>query len=124
LELWDYKTGGTFAYRNTKKDPFNGGRILQHAIYMELARAHYGRPVVQFGYYFPTEKGRGERIVFTPEQLADAPALLARLRGLIARGEFHATETTDDCGFCDFRSICRDVAAVTEQSQRKQEALK
>jgi len=105
LALWDYKTGGTFRFRH--KDPFNGGRLLQHAIYIELAKARYGKPVAQFGYFFPTDKGRGEQIVFTPAQLTGAPELLARLRGLIARGEFSATTKVDDCVYCDYRSICR-----------------
>jgi ATP-dependent helicase/nuclease subunit B len=107
LELWDYKTGSTFRFRTKRDDPFNGGRVLQHAIYIELAKARYGRPVARFGYFFPTEKGRGERLVFTPAQLAGAPELLARLRGTIARGEFPATEKLDDCTYCDYRSICR-----------------
>ncbi|MCG3149605.1 MAG: ATP-dependent helicase/deoxyribonuclease subunit B [Verrucomicrobiae bacterium] len=121
LELWDYKTGNPTRYRVKRDDPFNGGRVLQHAIYIELARAFYGKPVLSFGYYFPTEKGRGEKFVFTPTDLADAPVLLAQLRGLIARGEFHATLKVEDCGYCDYRSVCRDVAMITEQSQRKHE---
>jgi len=120
LALWDYKTGSTTRYRAPRTDPFNGGRILQHAIYMELARAHYGKPVALFGYFFPTEKGRGERITFTPAQLAGAPELLARLRGLIARGTFQATTDAKDCAYCDYRGICRDVETVTAQSERKQ----
>ncbi|MBM3858053.1 MAG: hypothetical protein FJ395_00205 [Verrucomicrobia bacterium] len=107
LALWDYKTGSPSPYRTKRDDPFNGGRILQHAVYIELARAHYGKPVVSFGYFFPTEKGRGERITFTPLQLAGAPELLVRLRGLIAAGTFAATTDADDCAFCDYRSICR-----------------
>ena len=120
LALWDYKTGSTHRFRTPRNDPFNGGRVLQHAIYIELAKAHYGERVAQFGYFFPTEKGRGERILFTPTQLAGAPDLLARLRESIAQGAFLATTEVDDCAFCDYRSICRDVEAVTAQSERKQ----
>ena len=120
LALWDYKTGSTFRFRTRRNDPFNGGRVLQHAVYIELAKAYYGKPVALFGYFFPTEKGRGERILFTPAQLAGAPRVLAGLRGLIARGAFLATTEADDCAFCDYRSICRDVEEVTAQSKRKQ----
>lgn len=119
LAVWDYKTGSTFRFRVKAADPFHGGRILQHAIYLELARAHYGKPVASFGYFFPTEKGRGERIVFTPAQLAGAPELLARLRGLIARGAFAATTDVKDCEYCDYRGLCGDVATVTAQSVTK-----
>ncbi len=119
LALWDYKTGSPSRFAKTSKNPFVQGRILQHALYIALAEAHYGRPVAQFGYFFPTEKGRGERIVFTPSKLADAPNVLARLRELIARGVFPATNDSDDCGLCDYRSICRDIEAVTAQSADK-----
>ena len=119
LALWDYKTGSTFRFRGTRKDPFSGGRILQHALYLALAESHYRRPVVQFGYFFPTDKGRGERIIFKPEQLTEAPRVLARLREMIVRGVFPATDTSDDCTFCDYRSICRDVETVAAQSKRK-----
>jgi len=121
LALWDYKTGSPARYRTKRDDPFNGGRILQHAVYIELARAHYGKPVVSFGYFFPTEKGRGERIVFTPDQLAGAPELLARLRGLIAAGRFHATMDAKDCDYCDCRAVCGDPVTVTAQSKLKNE---
>jgi hypothetical protein len=86
---------------------------------MALAQAHYGRPVAGFGYFFPTETGRGLRITFTPAKLAEAPAVLARLRQLIASGAFPATTTSDDCAFCDYRPICRDVEFVTQASKRK-----
>jgi ATP-dependent helicase/nuclease subunit B len=119
LALWDYKTGSTFRFRRNVKDPFDQGRILQHALYIALATAHYGRPVAQFGYLFPTDKGHGEPIVFTPAELTDAPRILARLRGLVAHGTFPATDKADDCAFCDCRSICRDVETITTQSAQK-----
>jgi ATP-dependent helicase/nuclease subunit B len=117
LALWDYKTGSPSRYRAKQSDPFNGGRILQHAIYVALAQAHYGRPVARFGYFFPTEKGRGERLEFAPSQLAGAAALLARLRGWIARGEFWPTDNVEDCTYCDYRGICRDVKTITANSK-------
>ena len=119
LALWDYKTGSTFRFRDTRKDPFAQGRVLQHALYLALAEAYYGRSVAQFGYFFPTEKGRGERLVFTPAQLADAPGLLARLRQLIARGAFPATNTVADCAFCDYQAVCGDVENTIAHSSQK-----
>lgn len=117
LELWDYKTGGTYRFDN--KDPFNEGRVLQHALYIAIAEKFYGKPVTRFAYFFPTEKGRGETIDFTPAELADAPQVLGRLRQLIARGAFCATTDDDDCGICRYRAICRDVETVTAQSKLK-----
>lgn len=115
LALWDYKTGNPLRFIRASKgrDPFVQGRILQHALYIALAEAHYGRPVAQFGYFFPTEKGHGERVIFTPAKLADAPSVLSRLRELIASGAFPATNNNDDCKCCDYRPICRDIELVT-----------
>jgi len=117
LELWDYKTSSTYRYDN--KDPFHQGRVLQHALYIAIAQQFYGKPVTRFAYFFPTEKGRGETIEFTRTELAGVPQVLGRLRQLIARGAFCATTDDHDCGICDYRAICRDVAAVAENSERK-----
>ncbi len=121
LALWDYKTGSPsrFVRASKDKDPFMQGRILQHALYIALAEAHYGQPVALFGYFFPTEKGHGERITFTPAKLADAPNVLSRLRELVARGAFPATNQMDDCAYCDYRPICRDIESITTQSAVK-----
>lgn len=117
LELWDYKTGGTAPY--AKKNPLREGRVLQHALYIAIAQKHYRQPVTRFCYYFPTEKGRGETLEFTPAELAGAPAVLAALRQLVVTGVFPATTDEKDCRGCDFQSICGDVNAVTAQSARK-----
>lgn len=119
LAIWDYKTGSTYPFRPARRDPFVQGRILQHAIYIAMAEKKFGRPVVKFGYFFPTEKGRGERIEFGAVQLTGAPEVLARLRKLVAGGVFLATNKSDDCSFCDYQTICRDIERVTAQSAGK-----
>jgi hypothetical protein len=34
-------------------------------------------------------------------------------------GSFIATENKDDCCFCDYKEICRDLDAATRNSERK-----
>ena len=77
FSIWDYKTGRIYKkYRDA--DPFAQGRLVQHALYMMMAESVLKRKVnrkavvEQAGYYFPTGRGQGERIVRTREQLADA----------------------------------------------------
>ena len=79
-----------------------------------------GARVERFGFFFPSEKAGGERIEFTPEQLEEGGEVLGRLAQIAASGAFLATnQTTNDCGFCDYREICGDVAAVAAASDRK-----
>jgi len=117
LELWDYKTGSATYYK--KKDPFQEGRSLQHALYTMLADRFYSRKVRRFVYFFPTEKGRGQTIAFTPAELIQGPQILSWLRQLIAHGAFCATNEEEDCGLCDYRIICRNPKTVTDNSHHK-----
>jgi ATP-dependent helicase/nuclease subunit B len=119
LELWDYKTGGVRRYAVDKKDALRAGRMLQHTLYLQIAATFFGQPTTQFKYYFPTDKGRGETIAYTPAQLAHAPTVLGHLRQLIATGCFPATNKEEDCSYCDYRAICRDVATVVAQTAGK-----
>ena len=83
-----------------------------------------GGRVDRFGYFFPSEKASGERIDFTPEQLEDGGAVLAKLAAIASGGTFLATNQADnDCGFCDYAGICGDVAGVARSSDRKLKAV-
>jgi ATP-dependent helicase/nuclease subunit B len=125
--IWDYKTGSTWKYK--QQPPFWQGRVVQHALYLELMKAHLkaltdtlpGARVEQVGYFFPGERGQGERIRYTPEQLAEGGAILQRLVRIAASGAFLATNNAkNDCGFCDYRGLCGDIEAVTAASDNKQ----
>ena len=49
--------------------------------------------------------------------LADGMAILERLCASVEAGAFVATNEKDDCRYCDYASICRDVHRVTSQSK-------
>jgi hypothetical protein len=76
--------------------------------------------VKQAGYYFPTGRGQGERIVRTREQLADAGKVMGHLCQIVANGAFLATnDPEEDCGYCDYQLICHDLVATAAASQLK-----
>jgi RecB family exonuclease len=115
LRLWDYKTGSTYAFR--RNPPFDQGRKLQHYMYDRMVRAIVpGATVTQTGYFFPGTSGNGERIAYSPEELAGGQSLVGYLASLIRSGSYPATDDEGDCSYCPFRDICGDVQAVTEQS--------
>ncbi|MBY0524624.1 MAG: PD-(D/E)XK nuclease family protein [Gemmataceae bacterium] len=124
--VWDYKTGSPSRYPAT--DPFRQGRIVQPSLYLAVAQARLRQAlgadacVAQFGFVFPSERGRGDRVVWMPEQLADSGAMLLRLCQVAGRGAFPATNDPEDCRWCDFLSICGDPAATARCSQAKLDA--
>jgi hypothetical protein len=125
FSIWDYKTGRIYKkYRDA--DPFAQGRLVQHALYITMAESVLKRKVnrravvEQAGYYFPTGRGQGERIVRTREQLAGAGEVLHHLCQIVANGAFLATnDPEEDCGYCDYRMICHDLEATAATSQLK-----
>ena len=66
-EVWDYKTGSTWGYK--EESYINRGRHLQHALYGVAAEIVLKRKldskaqVVRSGYFFPSPRGEGQRIV-------------------------------------------------------------
>ncbi len=121
--VWDYKTGS--AARYDSKKTFRGGRILQHALYMHMARRrlaeHMNVPVELqfFGYFFPGVRAEGEFIIYSPQQLADAKGVVDRLCRSLAGGAFPASETGESCTYCDFSAICGDMQRTAENAKRK-----
>jgi ATP-dependent helicase/nuclease subunit B len=124
--IWDYKTGAAWKYR--QDPPFWEGRVIQHVLYMLVLKARLkamgkdfgGARVEDFGFFFPSERGQGERISYTLQQLEAGPDVLGRLAHIAAGGAFLATsDHGNDCTFCDYRAICGDVAAVARASDRK-----
>jgi hypothetical protein len=76
--------------------------------------------VKQFGFFFPSENSQGDRIVFTPEQLAEGDGILQRLVQIAGSGAFLPTNNhKDDCTYCEYAGICGDVESVAAASQRK-----
>jgi ATP-dependent helicase/nuclease subunit B len=119
----DYKSGNPQKYENP--DPFREGRILQHALYIDICRAvlqeKHGPDshVLKFEYLFPGRAGQGLRLSYTQDELSEFKTLLQHMCGWMAAGSFLPTDQRDDCTFCDYVSVCSDVDSSTAASARK-----
>ena len=83
-----------------------------------------GARVDDFGFFFPSEKGGGERIEFTPDELEDGgrgpgPAGPDRRERSVPGDDANTTRTVV---FVTIGQICGDVAAVASASDRKLQA--
>jgi len=124
FSLWDYKTGSPLKYDQT--DIFAQGRIVQHALYMQMAaamlrkRISVNAEVRHFGYFFPGTGAKGVRIVRRNEHMDAGKRIIEDLCETVARGCFIATENyKEDCRFCDYLPVCGDVARVADCVKRK-----
>lgn len=124
--IWDYKSGSTWKYE--RPDPFWQGRVIQHALYLEIAAAMLKRKVSaqaevrHAGFFFPGRSTRGVRITRLREQMAAAAGIIENLCKIPAAGCFLATNSyEEDCTFCEYRLICGDVKAVAAAALRKLE---
>jgi RecB family exonuclease len=120
FEVLDYKTGGYWA--DDWKGTFDGGRRLQHALYglaaAELLKTLYKNPTVTAGiYYFPSRRGRQERVRIPAPSKAAVSAVLRDLRDLILNGQFVRTPDKSDCRFCDYAAACGE--GVNQQAKGK-----
>ena len=108
LRVVDYKTGSPTPYRpNPKSGPFNGGRLIQPAAYAEAIGASLQRPVTQFEYRFPTERGGNAIVAFDASHLAATRSVVTALVDHVADGRFLPTTDEHDCRYCDYAPICR-----------------
>ena len=126
--LWDYKSGSGFGFPATgADDPFVGGRKLQHGLYVAMLHERLASPgsgpvggrVERFGYFFPSRAGKGRRLAWTSTQLDGCLPLVRQLAEVATHGVFLPTNSTADCGHCDFAMVCGDPFRVTRQAARK-----
>jgi hypothetical protein len=115
--VWDYKSGSSRKYEGD--DPFNSGRIIQHALYLKLAQLGLKLKTCHFGYFFPGEGARGIRIRRYREDLAQADFIISSLCKMISEGCFLPTNVKDDCRYCDYRMICGDADRVASSAKLK-----
>jgi len=119
--VWDYKTGSERQFKDSM--PLNRGRQIQHALYARAAaillrRSGFHVESLRSGYYFPTRKGGGRRVV--PEVSdTDVDATLTDLFDLLAAGAFPHSTQKRDCDYCDFRMACGDPDLAARQSKSK-----
>ena len=111
FHVWAYKTGSTGSV--SEQSGLHGGRQAQYALYAaatEELLARSGRParVSRSGYFFPGQKGQGQRI--EPRlDMDETRRVVNVLFDLIAAGAFPHTPKEEDCTICDFRSVCGNV---------------
>jgi ATP-dependent helicase/nuclease subunit B len=122
-EVVDYKTGGYWA--DAWAGVFAGGRTLQHALYAlaaeEVLRAREPQArVASASYYFPTVRGRGERVGRPQGDPAPLRAVLGDLVAVVRAGAFVHTVDESDCRFCEFGRACGPDPAA--RAARKVEA--
>jgi RecB family exonuclease len=120
--IWDYKAGSSYGY--SVADPFRQGRRVQNILYLHLietalrSKIDPAAVVERFGYFFPGVRAHGLRVDWDARTLSSGLAILDRLCAGIAEGAFVATNNKDDCRFCDYASVCRDVDSVTSHSHQ------
>ena len=119
--VWDYKISSGYGY--DQADPFRQGRRVQNVLYLrmiELAIRHALDPkahVGQFGYFFPSIRAHGLRVDWNADELSGGVEILEQICESVEAGAFVATDQVDDCRFCDYASICRNVNQVTSHSK-------
>ncbi len=122
--VWDYKTGSTYGY--SEKGYLVQGKQIQHALYtlaaeQILKRQGIQNPVVSIsGYYFPSDKGEGQRFYRKRRKPDELFRVITLLCDLMAEGQFLAADSTGDCTFCEYQQVCgyqlatRKVAGLIE----------
>lgn len=107
----DYKTGSTSKYKAAAY--FSGGTQLQHAIYsiaVERWLRETGRDpaakVTEAEYYFPTERGRGEKVVRTQNRREELGVIVAKLLESRNRGIYVPAKDSMVCRWCDYQAVC------------------
>lgn len=115
----DYKTGSTSKYKASEY--FRGGTQLQHAIY-SVAVEQWLREtgldseakVTEAEYYFPTERGRGEKVVRTQNRKEELAAIVATLLESRNRGIYVPAKDSRICGWCEYQAVCGSHASFLE----------
>ncbi|MDZ7697766.1 MAG: PD-(D/E)XK nuclease family protein [Deltaproteobacteria bacterium] len=122
-EVWDYKTGGSFGFK--EEGYLNQGRHLQHALYAIateiLLRKTYDEKaqVVRSGYFFPSPKGEGQRIVKIQSRREELFTAMGDFFELFRTGIFPATYDKGGCRFCDYVKVCGGEEVAVKHTVRK-----
>jgi ATP-dependent helicase/nuclease subunit B len=107
--IWDYKTGSAASYSDEALA--EAGSYLQWALYAYalneiLSRKKEDGRVVKSGYFFPNDRGNGQRVAPPLPAPAELGARLEPLFALIAQGCFFHLQKHDHCRYCDYRGTC------------------
>jgi len=111
----DYKTGGSVNYKKGK--PYRHGEQLQHALYAValkkiLEKKFFDKKVSvsESGYYFPTEHGRGNLVLYKQKNTTEVLEIVEILLDIISKGVFPMTQKPE-------HFICRDYQDIMEQNE-------
>jgi hypothetical protein len=61
--------------------------------------------LLRFGYFFPSIKGKGERISWPKLELSEGITILDKLCELASNGAFPHSHDSKDCLFCDHTEL-------------------
>lgn len=106
----DYKTG--WPWGDDRQNAYlAAGTQLQHALYALAAAAMLrkqdpGAQVTQAEYFFPTLRGRGDRVQRPQDRPAEVASALRLLFALLEQGVFPHAAEEETCRPCDFRGAC------------------
>jgi hypothetical protein len=108
--VWDYKTGGTFRYQG--ENLLQSGQLLQPLLYQIMVQQRL-REVVDananvegVGFFFPGQRGQGDRISWQAEEVRESAEVLDRMADVIGQGAFLALGEESVCVNCSFRLAC------------------
>ncbi|MBN1289126.1 MAG: PD-(D/E)XK nuclease family protein [Actinobacteria bacterium] len=120
--VFDYKTGSDYNY--DESDPHRSGRLIQNALYMELAERRLREidPDARaelFGYFFPGTRAHGERYEWTRAELKDGLRYVELLCEMLTKGCFIPSDEENDMSFSDYKEAFGDTAEASENTKRK-----
>ena len=132
----DYKSGGSRYYDGLKDDPTDRGKLLQLGAYALAAERQFGNRVdVLAAYSFPTSRGGFTLAPSEPLSMKDDETRLrfGRVFAILASGVrggiFPANPGKpgrygpENCGYCDFNSLCPSRRAVAWSKKRNADAV-
>ncbi len=106
LEVVDYKTGRK--HKAPRGAIFQGGRVLQHAVYALVVEILSGEKVRGSSYYFPAAHSQQGRVELPYPSKTALTALLNDILEPLTSGAFlHTEDPATDCLYCDYKSACR-----------------
>ncbi|MCX5992964.1 MAG: PD-(D/E)XK nuclease family protein, partial [Chloroflexi bacterium] len=109
----DYKSGGTYAYKDMGRDPLNGGRLLQLPVYGLAVRERTGAGCrIEALYWFITSKGNFEQKAVPLEEVEGqfiryVGIIVSGIRGgVFIANPGKGDDRFGDCSWCDYRRAC------------------
>ena len=132
----DYKSGGSRYYGGLKDDPTDRGKLLQLGAYALAAERQFGNRVdVLAAYSFPTSRGGFTLAPSEPLSMKDDETrqrfgqVFATLASGVRGGIFPANPGKpgrygpENCGYCDFNSLCPSRRAVLWSKKKNDKAV-